>query len=257
MGRWFPAWKARCTITMSPAAPGNGRRLSKPGRRPAIWNLAPSFSRNSNRGFIAAISAGPISPASRRSSGGSSSTSKRRGRSAERQNRPRRHPRHRIHHPVSATAQRRRSAATSHRQHAGSHRQVGNRRLPDAPGTLDSGRELRLPAQDRASVANHVRFANASAAHVQARVAALGHSHGLRRRAAGQRARKPSRPITSRKPSSTARFSITCCTTPLATKTQPEPEVDLVLDPDPRAAADCRGAGALSVPRRAKAPTRI
>ena len=48
--------------------------------------------------------------------------------------------------------------------------------------------------------------------------APLGHSHGLRRRAAGQRRWKPSRPIISRKPSSIARFSITCCTMRLARK---------------------------------------
>ena len=59
----------------------------------------------------------------------------RRGRSAQRQNRPRRHSRHRVRDPVSATAQRRRSAGAAHRQHAGSDRQAGKRRLPDAPGT--------------------------------------------------------------------------------------------------------------------------
>ena len=46
-------------------------------RRPATW--ARSSSRGSSRGSIAAISAWPTSPASRRSSGGSSSAPKREG----------------------------------------------------------------------------------------------------------------------------------------------------------------------------------
>ena len=44
----------------------------------------------------------------------------RRGRLPQRQNGPRRHSRHRVRHPVPATAQRRRPAGPAHRQHAGS-----------------------------------------------------------------------------------------------------------------------------------------
>ncbi len=82
----------------------------------------------------------------------------------QREDRPRRHPRHRVRHPIPPVAQRRRSARTANRQHAGGPGQVGSGRLPDKPGAVDPGRELHVPAEDRAPAANHARPANASAA---------------------------------------------------------------------------------------------
>ncbi len=74
--------------------------------------------------------------------------------------------------------------AAADRQHAGGHRPVGERRLPEQPGAHDPGRELQLPAQDRAPAADHVRSANAPPARAARGAAQAGAADGLCRHAA-------------------------------------------------------------------------
>ena len=102
-----------------------------------------------------------------------------RRRRPRREDRPRRHPRHRVRDPVSPVAQRRRSARAAHRQHPGGAGATGAGRLPDEPRTIDPGRELRLSAEDRASVADHARSANPPAAREPRRAAQACPADGL------------------------------------------------------------------------------
>ena len=164
------------------------------------------------------------------------------------QDRPRRHPRHRVHHPVPAAAQRRRPARGPPAQHPPGHAGPGARRLPDRPGISHPRRRLPLPAQDRAPPATAVRSANAPPARRRGRAAQAGPAHGLpsgqcgsRRRgpaprsdAGSMRPATPSCTTTATRPSSTARSSIICCTRPSQGEDgQAEPESDLILDPNP------------------------
>ncbi len=137
----------------------------------------------------------------------------RRGRSAQRKDRPRRHPRRRVRDSVPAIAQWRRAPRGSHRQHARSDRPPGAVRLPDPPRAVDPRRQLQLPAEAGASAANHVRSADAPAARRSAtswQSSPCGWATRARRIA---RRWWRSRRITRIGPPSTARFSITCCTT--------------------------------------------
>ena len=114
-----------CTITTCSAAPGNARPSSRPAPWPATWTWATSSSNTSNLGSIADTWAWPTSRASRPSNAASSSErAPRRRRRSQRQDRPRRHPRRRVRHPVPATAQRRRPAGAAQRQHAGGDRRA-------------------------------------------------------------------------------------------------------------------------------------
>ncbi len=89
---------------------------------------------------------------------------------------------------------------SAHRQHAGGDRPAGRRRLPDAPRANDPGRQLQLPAQDRASPADHVRPANAhAAARRRTSCAQLAIRMGYGDAAAARGPGRASRPTTSSK----------------------------------------------------------
>ena len=120
--RWPARWPARCPTTTRWAAPGNGRPSSRSGPSPATCSSARSSCRPSSRSSIASISAfAEINEikaleAAHRAEDRPGRRQRHRG-----QDRPRRHPRHRVHHPVPATAQRRRPARRPPAQHAPGH----------------------------------------------------------------------------------------------------------------------------------------
>ncbi len=101
--------------------------------------------------------------------------------------------------------------------------QLEQRRLPDRPGAGAAGRELHLPPPHRAPAADHVRLADAPAAQGGRRAAEAGAADGLCRRAGAAGAGGLCRRLSRARPTSTARCSITCCTTPSATTPRPRP----------------------------------
>ena len=156
---------ARCRTTTCAAAPGSGRRSSRPGRSPATCELGKELLAQLEpwiyRRYLSLADITGIKALKRRIE---QRAEREGGDAAEREDRPRRHSRHRVRDSVPATAQRRRlpEVRTGNTLDAIARLEAG--RLPDAPGTHDARRQLQLPAQARASAADHVRSADARAA---------------------------------------------------------------------------------------------
>ena len=114
-----------------------------------------------------------------------------------------------------------------------------------------AGGELQLPAQDRASAANHVRSANAHAARRARRAAQAGHPHGLRRSRRSRRRWPPSRPTIKTKTELNRKILDHLLHDAFGDDAETEPEVDLVLDPDPPPERIAEVLGRYPFPRRA------
>ena len=110
---------------------------------------------------------------------------------------------------------------------------LGAGRLPDAPGADDPGGQLQLPAQDRASAADHVRPADARAAD-RARRAAQARPCGWATRDAAAVGRwRRSKPTTPTARRSNRKILDHLLHDAFRDDAATEPEVDLVNDPDP------------------------
>ena len=109
--RWPARWPARCPTTTRWAEPGNARPSSRCGRWPATFALGEEFLRGIEpfvyRKYLSVAEINEIKALKRRIEHKIRAGAAKANRG---QDRPRRHPRRRVHHPVPATAQRRRSA---------------------------------------------------------------------------------------------------------------------------------------------------
>ena len=191
-----------CTTTTSAAAPGSGRRTSRPGPSAGDLALGEEFLEQLRpwiyRRYLSRADISGIKALKRRIE---QRTHREGGRRAQREDRPRRHPRHRVRHPVPATAQRRRPARAADRQHPG-----GHRRSWRTCGCLSH--------QERSILEENYRFlrkiehrlqimfdlANAPLAQRARRAAEAGPADGLRRRARADRPGRASRPTTATRP---------------------------------------------------------